>query len=46
VKYYPRLHTILVVGGFAEKIAVFCSYENYLAVEAIIKKKTEIGEQV
>src|SRR5659263_26837 len=29
VRYYPKQHTILVQGGYTEKIAVFCTQENY-----------------
>lgn len=41
IKYYPEKHTILVWGGFAEKIAVFCTSENYVDVEAMIREKTD-----
>ena len=40
VRYYPKEHTILVRGGYMEKIAVFCTPENYAEVEAMIKDKT------
>lgn len=35
VRYDPKRCTILVNGGFTEKIAVFCTRENYAQVEAI-----------
>lgn len=38
VKYYPREKTIMIKGGFAEKIAVFCTGENYGEVEGMVKK--------
>ena len=37
VRYYPNQCAILIRGGFAEKIVVFCTKENYAAVEAIIR---------
>ncbi|MHB8963293.1 MAG: hypothetical protein ACYC5K_09100 [Saccharofermentanales bacterium] len=37
IRYYPKQRTILVQGGFAEKIAVFCTKENYGEVEKIIR---------
>jgi hypothetical protein len=40
VRYDPKRCTILVNGGFTEKIAVFCTRENYAQVEAIIRQKT------
>jgi hypothetical protein len=42
VKYHPKVHTIMVKGGFAENIALFCTKENYIEVEKIIKSKTKI----
>ena len=42
VKYDAKRHTILVRGGFTENIAVFCTPENYLQVEAIVRQKTGI----
>lgn len=41
VRYYPKRHTILVRGGYTEKIAVFCTPENYAKVETLIKDKTK-----
>lgn len=43
VKTYPKSKSIIVRGGFAEKIALFCTDENYAAVEKFIKSK--IGER-
>lgn len=40
-KYYPREHTILIKGGFAEKIAVFCTDENYGQVEAMVRENLQ-----
>jgi len=42
VSYYPKQHTIIVKGGFTEKIAVFCTKENYSEVESLIKTKVSI----
>lgn len=41
ITYDPKHHTILIKGGFAEKMAVFCTEENYSEVEAFIKMKME-----
>ncbi len=41
VKYDYKRHTILIRGGYMEKIAVFCTPENYAQVEAIIKDRTK-----
>lgn len=43
VKYDPKRHTILVQGGFSEKIAVFCTPENYAQAAAFVRQKT--GQQ-
>jgi len=40
VRYYPKHHTIIVKGGLTNKLAVFCTEDNYAAVEAAIKEKT------
>jgi hypothetical protein len=42
VKYSPKKHVILLRGGFAESIAVFCTEENYLMVEAMIIAKIKV----
>jgi len=44
VKYDQKHNTILLKGGFAEKMAVFCTEENYSEVEAFIKMKLEPGK--
>jgi hypothetical protein len=41
VKYYPNRKTILIYGGLTQKIAVFCTEENYLLVRDIIREKTK-----
>jgi hypothetical protein len=41
VKFKPKTHTILLWGGFAEHIALFCTPENYALVEQTVKQKTE-----
>lgn len=43
VKHDPKRHTILVRGGYTEKIAVFCTPENYLHVSEFIRQKTGIS---
>lgn len=42
VRYYPMHHTILVKGGFTEKIVIFCTSENYENVKKMIREKTTI----
>ncbi|MHB1454951.1 MAG: hypothetical protein ACYCYM_13490 [Saccharofermentanales bacterium] len=37
IRYYPKQKTILVQGGFTEKIAIFCTKDNYAEVEKIIR---------
>ncbi len=39
VKYDPQRKVILLRGGLTEKMAVFCTPENYTYVEAIIRSK-------
>ncbi len=41
VRYFPKQYTILVQGGFTEKLVVFCTKGNYEAVVEIIKEKME-----
>lgn len=41
VRYCPKRYTILVRGGYMEKIAVFCTPENYMEVEAMIKDRAK-----
>ena len=43
VKYDPQRHTILVQGGYMDKIAVFCTPENYPEVEAVIKERSKFS---
>jgi hypothetical protein len=42
VKLYPKTKTIMVSGGFTEKIAVYCTAENYSEVESLIKSKVSL----
>jgi hypothetical protein len=42
VKYDPRRYTILLRCGPAQKIAVFCTPENYAAAETAIRCRTGI----
>ncbi len=39
VTFYPSRHAILVRGGFAQKMAVFCTRENYAQAEATIRRR-------
>ncbi|MBS3821566.1 MAG: hypothetical protein GVY24_03600 [Planctomycetes bacterium] len=39
-RFNPRTRTILIRGGFAEHIALFCTAENYALVEQSVKAKT------
>ncbi|MDD4757125.1 MAG: hypothetical protein PHG29_13685 [Prolixibacteraceae bacterium] len=41
VGFYPESQTIMIKGGFAENIAVFCTNENYTEVEAFIQLKLQ-----
>lgn len=41
VKYAPGSRTILLRSGLMESIALFCSEENYYAVELFVKRKTQ-----
>lgn len=40
VQYYPDRHAIVLRGGFAEKMVVFCTEENYPQVEAMVREST------
>lgn len=40
VKYKPKSCTILLHGGFAEQIALFCTPENYMRVKNFIIENT------
>lgn len=42
VQYDRKRCVILLRGGFADKMAVFCTRENYATVEAIIRKSVKI----
>jgi hypothetical protein len=41
IKEYPGSYTIIVIGGFAQRIGVFCTEENYSQVLSYIKAKLE-----
>ncbi|KJS21678.1 MAG: hypothetical protein VR72_09280 [Clostridiaceae bacterium BRH_c20a] len=41
VQFYPQSKTILLRGGFSEKIAVFCTEKNYSQVEEVILQKAD-----
>ncbi len=43
IKYHPKQNTIIIKGGFAEKIAVFCTQENYSQVVEIIKNNITLS---
>lgn len=46
VKIYPSSKSIVIKGGFAEKIALFCSDDNFEYVKYIILSKVHVnGEQ-
>jgi len=38
-KFYPQQYTIVLHGGFAQQIAVFCTPDNYGVVEAFIRSR-------
>lgn len=44
VKYDSKRHTILIRGGYMEKIAVFCTPENYVQVSEFVRQKTGISD--
>jgi len=39
IKFFPDSHTVMIKGGFTENIALFCTDENYAAVETFIRQK-------
>jgi len=39
VKYYPKHNTIIVKDGLTNKLAIFCTKDNYSDVEEAIKEK-------
>jgi hypothetical protein len=43
VSYDAKRHTILVRGGYMEKIAVFCTSENYTEVSERVRQETGIS---
>jgi len=43
VKVYPNSKTIVVKGGFAEKIALFCNDDNFEYVKDIILSKVNVN---
>jgi hypothetical protein len=46
VKVYPSSKSIVVKGGFAEKIALFCNDDNFEYVKDIVLSKVKVnGEQ-
>ncbi|SDZ39086.1 hypothetical protein SAMN05660462_02992 [Proteiniborus ethanoligenes] len=42
VKYCPKQYTIMIKGGTSENIGVFCTKENYLEVEELIKSRVQL----
>jgi hypothetical protein len=40
VRRYPKIHTILVHGGFAEHLALFCTPDNYQDVDDVVREQT------
>ncbi|MGI6248242.1 MAG: hypothetical protein ACOYJX_02370 [Acutalibacteraceae bacterium] len=40
VKYKPKSHTILLCGGWIEKVALFCTEDNYSSVEQEVMART------
>lgn len=43
VNYKPQSHTILLRGGWTEKIALFCTEENYEQVEAVVRRNRPLA---
>ena len=41
-KFFPAQRAILIHGGFAQKMAVFCTPENYALAEALIRRKLSL----
>lgn len=41
VRYHPKQYTILVQGGLTQKLAIFCTKENYVDVDAAIREKAK-----
>jgi len=42
VTYYPKDFTIMISGGFSQKIALFCTPKNFERVKATIEEKMPI----
>jgi hypothetical protein len=40
VKYKPKRHTILLLGGWTEQVALFCTEDNYAPVEREVMTRT------
>ncbi len=40
VQRHPKSNTILVHGGFAEHLAIFCTAENYTEVDQMVRQQT------
>lgn len=40
VKYKPQSHTVLLRSGWTGNIALFCTPDNYILVERLIRQKT------
>lgn len=38
--FHPKGRTILLCGGFAETVALFCTEENYPEIEEFVRRKT------
>ena len=45
IRYYPRQSTMMIKGGFAEKIAVFCTKENYEDVAQAMRKYLDAAQK-
>ena len=41
VRRYPKSNTILIHGGFAEHLAIFCTSENYAQVDQMVRQQTD-----
>lgn len=42
VKFKPQNRTIVLCGGWMEKIALFCTNENYTMTERLVRDKTKM----
>lgn len=45
VKIYPSTRTIIIKGGFAEKVALFCTADNFQQVRDTIASKFNVNEE-